>query len=92
MSALSKVLSMDNSKITGIIDRLEKPGFVSRNANPVDRRIFRIYITTRGVTECNRAKTVVKSVNEEIKSGLSESEIDTFKRVLNSFFEKFSNG
>jgi DNA-binding MarR family transcriptional regulator len=92
MTELSQVFSIDNSTITGLIDRLEKSGFVSRNASTSDRRMFRIYITPQGVEEINRAKTVIKRVNEEIKSGFSQKEIEIFKRILNSFLERFNKG
>jgi len=90
MTELSQVLSIDNSTITRLIDRLEKSGFVSRNASTSDRRMFRIYITHQGVEESNRAKTVIKRVNEEIKSGFSQEDIEIFKRILKSFLEKFN--
>lgn len=92
MTELSQVLSIDNSTITGLIDRLEKSGFVSRNAGRSDRRMFRIYITPQGIEESNRAKTVIKRVNEEIKSGFSQEDIEIFKRILKSFLEKFNKG
>lgn len=92
MSELSQVLSMDNSTVTGLVDRLQKSGLVTRRANPDDRRISLIRITPQGVEEIKKAKPVITRVNEQIKAGLSEQEIHTFKGILNSFFEKFHNG
>jgi DNA-binding MarR family transcriptional regulator len=92
MSELSQVLSMDNSTVTGLVDRLQRSGLVTRRANPDDRRISLIRITPQGVEEIKKAKPVITRVNERIKAGLSEREINTFKRILNSFFEKFHNG
>lgn len=91
MSELSQVLSMDNSTVTGLVDRLQKSGLVTRRANPDDRRISLIRITPQGVGEIKKAKPVITRVNEQIKAGLSEQEIQTFKGILNSFFEKFHN-
>ena len=90
MTEFSQALSIDNSTITGLIDRLEKTGFVRRDASSADRRMFRVYVTPRGVEESKRAKVVINEVNEEIKSGFSKNEIEIFKRVLNSFSEKFN--
>ena len=92
MSELSHVLSMDNSTVTGLVDRLQKSGLVTRRANPDDRRISLIRITPQGVEEIKKAKPVITRVNEQIKAGLSDQEINTFKGILNSFFEKFHNG
>ena len=90
MSELSNVLHVDNSAVTGLIDRLEKSGYVARKMNPLDRRSYSIHITDSGISEINRAKKVINRVNDEIKAGFSEQEITAFKEVLNSFFLKFN--
>jgi len=90
MTALSQVLSIDNSAITGLVDRLEKSGLAQRTANPKDRRTYLIRITEKGKTEIDRAYIIIKKVNEEIKSGFSQDEVETFKKVLNSLQEKFA--
>ena len=89
MSQLSRLLFLDNSTITGLIDRLEKSGFVLRKANPKDRRIFLIHITHKGIKEVNKAKRAINRVNEEIKADFSKEEIESFKKILNSFVVKF---
>jgi DNA-binding MarR family transcriptional regulator len=89
MTELSKALAVKNASLTGLIDRLEKSSFVMRKAGKADRRSIRIYITPEGNEECNKAGPVIKRVNEEIKSGFSGEEIDVFRRVLNSVFQKF---
>ncbi len=89
MTELSQILGADNSSMTGLIDRLEKSGFVQRRASPEDRRALRIHITPEGIEEIGRARAVIKRVNEEIKAGHSEEEVDAFKRVLGGFFKKF---
>lgn len=89
MSELSQILGIDNSTMTGLTDRLEKAGFLRRLPSPGDRRASHIHITPQGQEEAQRAKTLVRRVNEDIKAGFSEHEIAVFKRVLNGFFEKF---
>ena len=89
MTQLSKALDIDNSTLTGLIDRMERSGFVTRRPGDSDRRAFRISITPQGVKESNRAGPLINKVNEEIKSGFSQEEIETFKRVLGSLLEKF---
>jgi hypothetical protein len=39
--------------------------------------------------ESNRAGPLIRKINEEIKSGFSQEEIETFKRVLGGLVEKF---
>jgi len=90
MTELSKTLGVKNATLTGLIDRLERSAFVIRRASKNDRRSIRIYITPEGVEECDKAKPVIKRVNEEIKSGFSQEEMEVFKHVLNSVFKKFN--
>ena len=90
MTELSRTLSIDNSAITGLVDRLEKSSLAKRTANPNDRRTYLIRITDKGKNEIDRAYVIIKKVNEEIKSGFSEDEVETFKKVLNSLLEKFA--
>jgi DNA-binding MarR family transcriptional regulator len=89
MTELSKALSIDNSTITGLVDRLENAGFLERRPKAEDRRISMIYITSEGDRETQKAIMTLKKVNEEIKSGFSADEMVIFKSVLNSFFVKF---
>jgi len=90
MTELSRTLSIDNSAITGLVDRLEKSGLARRTPAPNDRRTYLIRISEKGQTEIDRAYVTIKRVNAEIKSGFSEKEIEAFKEVLNSLLEKFS--
>jgi DNA-binding MarR family transcriptional regulator len=89
MTELSQVMGIDNSTLTGLIDRLERSGLVTRKPSPTDRRMYRIHITPEGVSESDKAKPVIKGINEEIKSGLSNEEIELFKRVLMSLSQRF---
>jgi DNA-binding MarR family transcriptional regulator len=90
MTELSQALSIDNSTITGLVDRLENTGFLQRRPTAEDRRISMIYITPEGDQEIRKAIIPLKKVNEEIKSGFSADDMVIFKRVLNSFFAKFN--
>jgi len=92
MSELSRILSIDNSTITGLVDRLQKTGLVRRDASPHDRRASRVYISPEGIREVEKAKRVVKKVNREIKNGFSAEELASFKNILQSFFQKFHTG
>jgi DNA-binding MarR family transcriptional regulator len=89
MTQLSNALDIDNSTLTGLIDRMERSGYVVRSPGDSDRRAFRISITPQGVEESNPARPLIRKINEEIKSGFSQEEIETFKRVLGSLLEKF---
>lgn len=89
MSELSSVLTLDNSTLTGLVDRLERAGFVRRNAGTADRRASHVFITEAGRDEIEQARVVIRRVNDRIREDFSEGEIEAFKKVLLSFFERF---
>jgi DNA-binding MarR family transcriptional regulator len=89
MTEISQILSTDNSAVTGLADRLEKLGLIVRKPAPNDRRAYLIHITEDGLEEIDRAKVVIRRVNEEIKEGFTAEEIDAFKKVLSAVFERF---
>jgi DNA-binding MarR family transcriptional regulator len=80
---------LENPTVTGLIDRLEKLGYVKRSNHPDDRRVYLIYLTEKGNMVAKRALPIIKKLHEEIKAGYSKKEIDAFKKVLIGAFNKF---
>jgi DNA-binding MarR family transcriptional regulator len=89
MTELSKILYVDNSTVTGLVDRLEKMKFVCRSDHPDDRRKWSISISGEGRRENERARAVISSINKEIESGFSENDMKVIHKVLSSFESKF---
>jgi MarR family transcriptional regulator, lower aerobic nicotinate degradation pathway regulator len=48
MNALGRHLGLDKSSISGLVDRAERRGLVSRTVSPSDRRAFHVSITDAG--------------------------------------------
>ena len=48
MSSLSRILGIDNSTGTRIIDNLEMKGLVSRVRDKIDNRIVKIFLKNKG--------------------------------------------
>jgi DNA-binding MarR family transcriptional regulator len=89
LSEIGQVIGVDNSAVTGLADRLEKAGYVTREPNPGDRRAWHLHITPQGRSEAQKASRVVGRVNAEARAGFSEQDMDAFKGVLRGFSEKF---
>jgi MarR family transcriptional regulator, organic hydroperoxide resistance regulator len=45
---LSEKMYLHPSTITGVVDRLEKKGYVVRDRNPADRRVVKVRLTPKG--------------------------------------------
>jgi DNA-binding MarR family transcriptional regulator len=48
MGELARRLDCDNSNITGIVDRLEARGLITRSPSPADRRVKLLVLTEQG--------------------------------------------
>ncbi len=89
LTQISQGLMLENPTVTGLIDRLEKLGYVKRSDHPNDRRVYLVHLTEKGKKVANRALPIVKKLNKEIKKGYSKEEIENFKMVLIGAFNKF---
>jgi len=89
LTQISQGLMLENPTVTGLIDRLEKLGYVKRSDHPNDRRVYLVHITEKGNKVANKALPIIKKLNEEIKKGYSKEEIENFKKVLIGAFNKF---
>jgi DNA-binding MarR family transcriptional regulator len=89
LTQISQGLMLENPTITGLIDRLEKLGYVKRSDHPNDRRVYLVYLTEKGKKVASKALPIVKRLNEQIKEGYSEEEMEGFKKVLMGAFNKF---
>jgi DNA-binding MarR family transcriptional regulator len=89
LTQISQGLMLENPTVTGLIDRLEKLGYVKRSDHPNDRRVYLVHLTEKGNKVAKKALPIVKKLNEEIKKGYSKEEIENFKKVLIGAFNKF---
>jgi MarR family transcriptional regulator, organic hydroperoxide resistance regulator len=80
---LGKKTELDSSTMTGILDRLETAGFITRKDNPDDRRSILIYLTEKGKdTGCEAAKRM-EEANADFLNTLNKQEEKELKRLIN---------
>ncbi len=89
LTQISQGLMLENPTVTGLIDRLEKLGYVKRSDHPKDRRVYLVHLTEKGNKVAKKALPIVKQLNDQIKAGYSRGEIEDFKKVLIGAFNKF---
>ncbi|MTI47080.1 MAG: MarR family transcriptional regulator [Firmicutes bacterium] len=82
ISDLSKHVALSNSTVSGIIDRLEKHGFVERTRSESDRRVVLVCITEKFKDESKQHHNDVKDIFEELLNNATEEEIDTIMKGL----------
>lgn len=82
MSQLSDELMVSNGNITGVIDRLEKVGYVRRVRSLTDRRIQHIELTDTGLKEF---KAMARKHEKQVRllfADLSLGEMSQLQKLL----------
>jgi DNA-binding MarR family transcriptional regulator len=82
MSQLSKELMVSNGNVTGVVDRLEKRGFVTRLRPSFDGRVQFIELTKKGAQEFKRMAAQHDRWQADFLSELSLSEMDKLEQLL----------
>jgi MarR family transcriptional regulator, transcriptional regulator for hemolysin len=79
---LANELDVGKVAVGALIDRLESSGFVIRQADPIDRRVKRVYVTkqARGFLEKLRRET--DKFNTKIVNGIDRKQLDTAAEAL----------
>ena len=82
MSELSRELMVSNGNVTGVIDRLEKNGFVTRTRAEHDRRVQYIELTPKGLGEFNEMARHHASWLDDMLSDLSMNDMASLQQLL----------
>ncbi|MCU0848089.1 MAG: MarR family transcriptional regulator [Spirochaetes bacterium] len=90
MSEISSVLFLDNSTVTGLVDRLEKMNFVRRSEAMGDRRKYGVSATESGIAEIGKARGIISRINREMETGMSEADMRGMHNVMENIMNKFS--
>lgn len=88
ITELSKRCYMDNSTLTGVIDRLEKAGLVMRSEHPEDRRQLVIDLTENAKGMETQIHDVMNRISKDMLAECTEEEIAVFRKVLLNIFDK----
>jgi DNA-binding MarR family transcriptional regulator len=85
---LAELLHIDPSSLTGILQRLERGGFLRRVQDPEDRRRAILSLRKRGrELNARRAHTVEEAVRRALAS-LSDAKIDAARNVLKTLADE----
>jgi DNA-binding MarR family transcriptional regulator len=85
---LSRRTGLAKTTMTGMLDRMESQGFLTREPDSRDRRQLRIVLTNKARNLRNQYDSVSSSMNELFYKGFTDEEIiefeDHLKRILNN--------
>ena len=72
MSRLTKILGIDNSTTTRLIDGLEKKGLVKRRRDDFDSRSLKVFLTNSGEKIYTSIELQLEEISCEIEKQLNE--------------------
>ena len=82
MSQLSEKLMVSNGNVTGVVDRLERDGFVKRESSKEDRRVQHISLTPKGEGDFKEMASVHERWVSELFGEMSEPDLKSLLQIL----------
>lgn len=89
-SELGKRLLLSKAPITGVVDRLERSGFVVREADGHDRRVSRVKITSKGMETWLTVRGSLRELAETICEGLNDQQLREGQSLMIKLLENAS--
>lgn len=75
-------LEMDGATLTGILDRMEKRGFIQRKADPDDRRSVLICLTDKSKELRPQMIEITQNLDKEFRDKVSDEEFNQLLKIL----------
>lgn len=89
---LCKRLLLDKARVSRLVKQLEEKDYINKNISTIDRRIFEISITDKGMMTIEDILEMLDECNEFILKGLSENEVNQLIRTLDKLVENVKDG
>ena len=90
---IANILGKDRPNITRMIDILETKGFIKREKDDSNRRILKVYLTSKGKEKVDFAKPLKERMSVAQYKGMSDEEILTlvslFRKVRKNIEEEY---
>jgi DNA-binding MarR family transcriptional regulator len=88
MTELSRILSIERSSLTSMVDRLERRDLVARIPSPSDRRAFQIQLTGPGLDLANDAHNAFTDRIDALTTDLSANARRTLASALTTLVSR----
>ncbi|MBL0090635.1 MAG: MarR family transcriptional regulator [Ideonella sp.] len=79
---LAATIGFDTSTIGGVIDRLERRGFIERHASPTDRRVRLLHVTPAGSALLDTVVPAMLQAQKRILAPLAPAQRPLFLAML----------
>lgn len=79
---LGRCAGLEPSTMTGLLDRMERDGLLTRSPDPEDRRAWRVHLTEEGQRAREAMDTVVNDHLATMMEGVPAEHVEIFKDTL----------
>ncbi len=86
--SLARALCLNKSTIARTLSQMEDDGLVIRKACESDKRRTLVYPSDKMLEIYPRVKNITREWNELLAEGISEGELEAFRRVLSLMYER----
>jgi DNA-binding MarR family transcriptional regulator len=83
MNALGRLLGLDKSSISGLVDRAQRRDLVTRTVSEVDRRVFQVSITDTGRQLAEQVAAQFAERIEALATDLADNDRHLLSRTAN---------
>lgn len=87
---IADLLKVDKASVVRIIDDLEKKGYVRRNLNVEDKRVYFLDLDRKGNRFIKDILETINNLNEEMLIGFSPKEKEQFLQLLHRAYQNLS--
>jgi DNA-binding MarR family transcriptional regulator len=91
-SELGDRLIVTRATVTGVVDSLERRGYVRRSPNPSDRRGIIVELTPEGLDVCGQVRTLIHRHERDWMAALTEDELATYIALMHRIQERVTTG
>lgn len=86
-SDIAPQLGMESTSLSRIILSLEDKKLIQRIPDKIDKRKIKIKLTSKGKTQKDLAKNIVRNFNHMVEVKLGRGKIDEFFRIIDKIIE-----
>jgi DNA-binding MarR family transcriptional regulator len=79
---IAPLIGLETRSLTRMLKTMEEKGLIFKQADPVDKRSVRIFLTEEGKQKKEISVQSVRRFNLEVRAELSEAELESFFGVI----------
>lgn len=79
---IEKYFKVSRSSVTGVIQVMEKKGYLRRESVDRDARLKKVILTDRGIHTHEAIESLIDCLNTRTMEGISDEELEIFFRVI----------